>query len=90
MAHTPQEIADGYNDFADYEEVGSIARAKSFITWANRLLALPEEIRRNNNQLMFDRAVILEQIKAARLWVSAKERATGSSVSFFTLENFRR
>jgi len=89
-AYTPNDIIDNFNDYADYEEIGSVARAKSFITWAMRMLALPEETRRNQNALVYDKAVIESQLNAARNFVLANEQSSGSSVAFFSVENFRR
>lgn len=88
--YSPTTIIDNFNDYADYEEVGSASRAKAFITWANRLLVLPEEVRRNSNALVHDKAVILSQIQAARAFVLGSEPSIGSSVAFFSVENFRR
>lgn len=89
-SYTPTEIIDNFSDYADYEEVGSVSRARAFITWANRLLALPEEVRRNQNAIVQDKAVILSQIQAARTYVLGNEQSIGSSVAFFSVENFRR
>jgi len=44
-AYTPNDIVDNFNDYADYEELGSVARAKSFITWAMRMLGGGEHSR---------------------------------------------
>lgn len=89
-SYTPTEIIDNYNDYADYEEQASASRARAFITWANRLLALPEEVRRNSNAMVYDKAVVLSQIQAARAYVLGSEQSIGTNVAFFSVENFRR
>lgn len=88
--YTPVEIVNNFNDYADWEEEASVSRAKSFITWANRLLALPDEIRREQTTMGSDKSVILDLIKSARIFIAnSADTSNQNGVSFFSVENFR-
>lgn len=83
-------IIENYLTYSDYEEQGSASRAKSFITWANRLIALPSHVTRNSNGMTYDKQTLAEQIRVARQYVSVTAGAADAGdVAFFSLENFR-
>jgi hypothetical protein len=65
-------------DYADFEEVGSVARARSFITAANRWLILRAESASNqSSSLSIGKSFVDTMAKRARDYVAANA-ATGS------------
>jgi hypothetical protein len=90
-------IADIESDlltYADFEEVASVSRAKSFITAANRWLILrPESASNQSSSLSIGKDKIEALLKRARDYVAANPAASGSgggSVRFLGAgSNFR-
>lgn len=86
------EIYDDLLQLADFEEVGSVQRAREFITVANRWLILqPEEQQDQYSRIKFNTARIEALLVRARQYVRANDQSTAarSSVRFHSVENFR-
>lgn len=71
-------ILDNLNDFSDYEEVGSISRAKSFITACRRFIALPSSQSDKGSSLGYDQANVLEMMRQAQVFVRAEASAASA------------
>ena len=92
-AATLDEIVDALNDFSDYEEVGSVSRAKSYVTAARRFLQLPTSSSEQGSSLGYTPAMIQQEIALARAYIAANDTATSSNgaVRFLSAsEGFRR
>lgn len=93
-AATVTEILDNLNDYSDYEEVGSVSRAKSFITAAVRFLALPANEADQGSSAGYSMASVEKLLQHARAYVKANDTSTSnrsSSVRFLTADGgFRR
>lgn len=93
-AATVTEILDALNDYADYEEVGSVARARLYVTAARRFLQLPTSSAEQGSSLGYTPEMIQNEIALARSYIAANATPTvsgQSSVRFLsTGEGFRR
>lgn len=92
-AATLIDILDALNDYSDYEEVGSVSRARSFITAARRWLQLPSSSSEQGSAMGYTPAVIQQEISTARAYVAANDTSSSGSgsVRFLTArEGFRR
>jgi hypothetical protein len=81
-------------DYADFEEVGSVARARSFATAANRWLILRAESASNqSSSLSIGKNYVESMLKRARDYIAANATTTAggsSSVRFLGAgTNFR-
>ena len=93
MAATIDEILDALSDNADFEEVGSVARARSFITAARRFLSLPSSQSDQGSSLGYTPQVVQQEMAIARQYVAANQTPTAatSQVHFLSAaEGFRR
>ena len=93
MAATLTEILDALNDYSDFEEVGSVARARSFITAARRFLALPSNESDQGSSMGYSPQLVQQELAYARQYVRANQEATAgtSQVRFLSAaEGFRR
>jgi len=86
-AATLESILDDLNDYSNYEEVGSVARANSFITAARRFLALPSSSSEQGSSTGYTLEVIAEEIRVARAYVAANATTTAnnSRVTFLSV-----
>lgn len=76
---TIAEIETDLLDYADFEEVGSVSRARSFITAAKRWLILRADSASSNSQSMsIGKAFVENLLNRATAYVSAND--TTSSV----------
>jgi hypothetical protein len=90
-AATLSEILDALNDYADYEEVGSVSRARSYVTAARRFLQLPSSQSDQGSAMGYTPQSIQNEIAQARAFIDAQASASGGAVSFLTArEGFRR
>jgi len=92
-AATLTEILDDLNDYSDYEEVGSVSRARSFITAARRWLALPSTSAEQGSSMGYTPSSIQEEIRVARAYIAANATATAdnSAVKFLSIgQGFHR
>jgi len=92
-AATLAEILDDLNDYADYEEVASVARARSYITAARRFLQLPSSSSEQGSALGYTPAAIQSEIAVARAYIVAYDtsNANNKSVRFLSArEGFLR
>ena len=90
---TQQELRDALHDNADFEETGSVTKAKAFITAAVRFLTLePVNQSDQGSSLQMAAQQINDQLKRARAFVASNDTgsATTSRVRFFGTEEFRR
>jgi len=93
-AATLTEILDALNDYADYEEVGSVARARMYVTAARRFLQLPTSSAEQGSSLGYTPEMIQTEIALARTYIASSVTPTTSgqsSVRFLSAsEGFRR
>ena len=89
-------IADIETDllnYADFEEVGSVARAKLFITAAKRWLILrPESASNQSSSLSIGKDSVQELMRRAQDYVAANGTTSGggrNSVRFLSATRFR-
>jgi len=69
-------------DYADFEQVGSVARARSFATAANRWLILRAESASNqSSSLSIGKNYVEGMLKRARDYIAANASASGGSGS---------
>lgn len=92
-AATLESILDSLNDYSDYEEVGSVERAHSYVTAARRFLQLPSSSSEQGSSMGYTPAAIQDEIANARAYIAANAAATpgSSAVRFLSAsEGFRR
>tara|TARA_Y100001963_G_C6767203_1_gene442967 strand:- start:1467 stop:1760 length:294 start_codon:yes stop_codon:yes gene_type:complete len=89
---TDQQVWDAFDDNAAYEELDSVANAKSFITACLILLRRrPKRVRTDGvSELEFDADSIKDELQQARRWVSARD-TTGNRqpVRYLDVSGFR-
>ena len=79
---TIAEIEDSLVDFADFEEVGSVARAKQFITAAKRWLILrADSSSHQSSSMTIGKSYVQDMLKRAMDFVAAKA-SVGGQVRF--------
>lgn len=86
-AATLTEILDNLNDYSDYEEVGSVSRAKSWITAAKRFLSLPSSQSDQGSSLGYSPDMVRKELNYARAYVRANDTTQTSNsaqVRFFS------
>jgi hypothetical protein len=72
------EIESDLLDFADFEEVGSVSRARSFITAAKRWLILrADSASHQSSSMTIGKTYVQDMLKRAQDFVSANSRAGG-------------
>jgi hypothetical protein len=80
-------------DYADFEEVASVARARLFITAAKRWLILrPESASNEGSSLSMSKSVVMDMLKRAQDYVASNDGAgsSGGRVRFLGVgSNFR-
>lgn len=89
-AQTLDEILDALNDFSDYEELASVARAQSFLTAAKRFLQIPSSMSHNSASHSYSQASVQEMMRHARAFIQANS-ANGNGVRHLGIgSDFRR
>jgi len=74
------DIESDLLDYADFEQVGSVSRAESFITAANRWLILrPETASNQSSSLSMSKNLVQDLLRRARDFVAANESGSGSA-----------
>lgn len=69
--------------YADFEEVGSVSRAKAFITAANQWLILkPESASNQSSSLSMGKAEVSALLQRARDYVLANDTTASTRVRF--------
>jgi hypothetical protein len=69
-------------EYADFEEVASVARAKLFITAANRWLILrPESASNQSSSLSMNKSTVQDLMKRALDYVAANATTAGGAAS---------
>ena len=78
-------------EYADFEEVGSVARARLFITAAKRWLILrPDSASNEGSSLSMGKSVVMDMLKRAQDFVAANDNSGGGRVRFLGVGgNFR-
>lgn len=92
-APTVTEILDDLGDYADYEEVNSVARARTYMTACRRFLALPSSQSDQGSALGYSSQFIQQELEFARRWIAQNDtssRSQGSSRFLSAREGFRR
>ena len=93
MAATVDEILNALLDYADYEEVGSVSRARTYLTACRRFLSLPANQSDQGSSLGYTPQYVQSELDFARRYIAANDTgSTGSSsVRFLSVsEGFRR
>lgn len=93
-ASTNAEVWAAYDDNASYEEVGSVAMARSFVTACRILLRRTPQMAMHDgkNQVQNNVAVIRQEMERAQRWLASQPAAsgnTGRGVVQHTFEDFR-
>lgn len=89
--HTLESVEASLLDYADFEEVGSVSRAKSFLTAALRFQALaPDSESNQSSSMSIGKQWLSDETKRARAYIAAN--ATSSSgaqrgVSFLSVNH---
>lgn len=83
-AATVDEIIDALNSYSDYEEVGSVSRARSYITAARRFLALPSTSSEQGSAMGYTPQLIRDEMAIARSFIAANDGP--SQVRFLGVE----
>ena len=90
---TVTEVLEDFQTYSDYDEVGSVSRAKSFRTAARKLLGFPSEASRNGNKLVYDREWVAEQLRSVDSWLAENDTTSTDTSNFNILtvdSDFRR
>lgn len=90
MPATVEEIRDAYNDYADYEEVGSVERCQLFITAAKRMLAEPSAMADQGSSMAYTTADVRNELNYAREWLRINARRASGGSSFSAMVPSRR
>jgi len=94
MSYTNDTVEAALLENADYEEQGSIAKAKAFVTAATRWQILqPQSASNQSSSLSLDKAWVEAEKARARRYISVSESASGDNPSVRFLSpnnNFRR
>jgi hypothetical protein len=73
------DIESDLLEYADFEEVASVARAKSFITAANRWLILrPESASNQSSSLSINKSTVQDLMRRAQDFVAANDSSGGA------------
>jgi hypothetical protein len=91
-ASTDAQVLAAFDDAASYEEDGSVAKARGFITAATILLRrFPKRARTGaNNEVELDPVTLREQIKDARVWLGGNAASSSDGGIIHTsFESFR-
>jgi hypothetical protein len=79
MAYDLIAVQELVVEYADFEEVNSVARAKLFITNARRWLILcPESSSEQGSSLGMAKSTVVDLMKRAQEFVSANDTSNGS------------
>lgn len=92
-APTITEILDDLADYADYEEVNSVARARTYMTACRRFLALPSSSAEQGSSAGYTPQLIQQELEFARRWVAQNDtssRSRGGSRFLSAKDGFRR
>lgn len=95
MPATVDEVIDDLIDYADFESVGSVSRAQTFVTAAKRFLILsPQQQSDQGSSLTMSVAQIEKMMHRAQQFIDQKSTVTSaasSRVRFLSAsEGFRR
>lgn len=90
---TLAELQQAYEENADYDEVGSVAKAKAFRTACRRLIAkLPSSASQDSvGTIQNDLNQYKEALNAANRWLASNDTSatTTGGVKFSSFERFR-
>lgn len=80
MAATIDEVIDALSDNADFEEVGSVAKARAFITAANRFLILtPSSQSDQGSSLSMGLPQVQSLLASARAYVTQADNSSAAT-----------
>jgi hypothetical protein len=91
-ASTLSEIVDQYKDNVSYEEDGSVAKARLFVTACRALLGVrPSQFSANGYGNSFSATALQEEISQARKFINASATSSNGSggVRYFDVGDFR-
>lgn len=91
-ASTLAQVKAAYDDNASYEEVGSVAKARAFVTAARILLRrMPASAGAGGAYVSLSPTTIRDELHAAQTWLAshADVDAGGGGVRAISLESFR-
>jgi hypothetical protein len=79
---TLDEVMDDLVEYADFEEVGSVSRAKSYITAANRYFILsPSSQSSQGGSMAMDMSKIQTTLDRAHAFVAANQTPSSATTS---------
>lgn len=82
MTYDLLEVQNLVLEYADFEEVNSVSRAKLFVTNAKRWLILcPESSSNQSSSMSISKATVMDLLKRAQEFISAND-ASASRVRF--------
>lgn len=76
-------------DNASYQEDGSVAKARAFVTACRIILLRPRGIGHGSDRTDFAPEIIRQELAAAQDWIGSYESASVGGVSFQSVEDFR-
>jgi hypothetical protein len=90
VAQTLESCHAAYLEFADYGEVGSVARARQFVTACRRLLLLlPKSGGHAGAQLSLNPELVAGELARAQSWLAINDSASNAGVTHLSLQEFR-
>lgn len=92
-APTVSELLEAIGDYADYEELASVSRARIYLTACRRFLALPSSQSDQGSAMGYTPQVIQQELEFVRRWIAQNDTSSrgGGSVRFLSAgEGFRR
>ena len=89
--YTVEQIEQTLLDNADFEEAGSVTKAKSFVTAAKRWLILrPNTASAAGNSLTLNSAQVESMMQRAQEFIAANDTTGSSRTRFLGMDGFYR
>jgi hypothetical protein len=91
MAIDYEAAATAYYDNADYEETGSVAKAKAFVTACRQLIGRPTKAGHGQASVEHSPDALREQMAYANEWLAANDTTNDASpgVRFHSFKRYR-
>ena len=86
----PNDAKAAYLDNADYEETGSVTKARAFVTACRHLLLLrPKSAGHGNARFDLAPELIERQMMQAQAWINANNTSGSGAVTHVDFSDFR-
>lgn len=93
-AITIESVHRAYLENADYDEVGSIEKAKKFVTAVRRMMSFAQSSANQSSSLSFDLATLQRERQQAEAYIAVNDDSIGGSVNggmnCFGFEGYQR